>query len=96
MAADNSTSPTKQPTNTTAPPAKKEYVGAPLYTTAEWKWLNDHWGGETHFLMAYQLKICEDDDREEGRAIVRAIMKADEDDEREEARERERVGKDAR
>jgi hypothetical protein len=47
-------------------------------TTAEKQWLKKHWRGEFHFLIAYGLKIYNEEDREEGRAIVRAFMKAEE------------------
>jgi hypothetical protein len=48
------------------------------YTTAEKQWLKKHWRDEFHFLIAYGLKIYNEEDREEGRAIVRAFMKAEE------------------
>jgi hypothetical protein len=50
----------------------------PGYITAEKHWLKKHWRGEFHFLIAYGLKIYNEEDREEGRAIVRAFMKAEE------------------
>jgi hypothetical protein len=40
-------------------------------------WLNVHWGGEFKFLQAYHLSIYDEDDREEGRRIVRAFMVQD-------------------
>jgi hypothetical protein len=52
-------------------------VNTPPYTTAEKNWLNVHWGGEFQFLQAYQLSIYDEDDREEGRRIVRAFMAQD-------------------
>jgi len=52
-------------------------VDAPPYTTAEKKWLSTHWGGEFKFLQAYQLSIHDEDDREEGRRIVRAFIHQD-------------------
>jgi hypothetical protein len=68
------------PADTTIPDTQNEYVGAALYTSVEKKWLEDHWGGEFHFLLAYQLKVYDEEDREEGQAIVRAFSKADEED----------------
>ncbi|KAI1071507.1 hypothetical protein LB507_005411, partial [Fusarium sp. FIESC RH6] len=47
-------------------------VGPP--TTGEKHWLKDHWGGEFQFLMSHGLNINKEDDREEGRSILRAIM----------------------
>ena len=49
---------------------------APL-TGEEKAWLNLHWGGEFHFLQAHTMSIYKEDDREEGRAIVRAMMPHD-------------------
>ncbi|OCK81387.1 hypothetical protein K432DRAFT_434185 [Lepidopterella palustris CBS 459.81] len=45
------------------------------YTQAEKAWLKEHYGDEYHFLVNYGLKICNEEDRVEGRAIVRALMK---------------------
>lgn len=49
------------------------------YTKEEKDWLKRNWGGEFKFLIAYGLSIYDDDDREEGRRIARAMMAADED-----------------
>jgi hypothetical protein len=49
----------------------------PPYTAAEKNWLNVHWGGEFKFLQAYGLSIYDEDDREEGRRIVRAFIAQD-------------------
>ena len=51
------------------------------YTDEEKDWLKRHWGGEFKFLLAHQLSIYKDEDRDEGRRIVRAMMEAEEDDE---------------
>lgn len=48
------------------------------YTGTEKQWLKKNWGSEFKFLQAYGLKIYNDEDREEGRAIVRAFMEHDE------------------
>jgi len=45
-----------------------------LYTDAEKKWLKENWGGEFKFLRAHGLKIHDEEDRAEGRIIVRAMM----------------------
>ena len=47
------------------------------YTTEEKQWLKKHWGGEFHMLQAYGLSIHKEDDREEGRAITRGLMRQD-------------------
>jgi hypothetical protein len=59
------------------------YEGTARYTTAEKQWLKDEWGDEYHFLRAYRLSIYKDDDREEGRAIVRAYIREDDEDQAE-------------
>jgi hypothetical protein len=51
----------------------------PPYTAEEKRWLKKHWGGEFHFLLAYQLRIYDEEDREQGRLTARALMEADED-----------------
>lgn len=45
------------------------------YTTHEKQWLKAHYGNEYHFLQTFGLSIFKDDDREEGRDIVRQFMK---------------------
>jgi hypothetical protein len=62
------------------------YEGTAPYTAAEKKWLKDAWKDEFHFLQAYQLSIYKEEDREEGRAIVRAFIKGEQEEERERAR----------
>ncbi|SPO04349.1 uncharacterized protein DNG_07034 [Cephalotrichum gorgonifer] len=46
---------------------------APLSKT-EKSWLKEHWGSEFRFLLCHGLSIYEEEDREEGRTILRAIM----------------------
>ena len=46
----------------------------------ERKWLKDNWGGEFHFLRCYSLSIYKEEDREEGRLIMRALIKCDDED----------------
>ncbi|KAF7531157.1 hypothetical protein G7054_g9152 [Neopestalotiopsis clavispora] len=48
------------------------------YTTEEKAWLKKHWGNEHKFLQAFGLSIYKEDEREEGRAIVRDLMQPDE------------------
>ena len=52
---------------------------APLLTQIEKAWLKKHWGNEFHFLRSYCLSIYREEDREEGRRILRAIMSGDND-----------------
>ena len=47
------------------------------YTVAEQQWMKQHYGGEFKFLRAYGLKICDEEDREEGRQILRSMMAED-------------------
>ena len=54
--------------------------GEPALTQAEKAWLKKHWGNEFKFLRAYGLKIYNDEDRDEGRTILRAMMKEDSED----------------
>jgi hypothetical protein len=51
---------------------------AASYTAEETVFLTQNYGGESHFLMQHGLKIHSDEDREEGRAILRAVMREDE------------------
>ena len=44
------------------------------YTVEEKEWLKENWGGEFRFLHAHLLKIHDEEDRAEGRRIVRAMM----------------------
>jgi len=44
------------------------------YTNEEKDWLKEKWGGEFRFLRAHLLKIHDEEDRAEGRRIVRAMM----------------------
>jgi hypothetical protein len=53
--------------------ARSERYNAP-YNTEEKRWLKTHFKGEFHFLRAHGLSIYKRKDREEGRAILRAIM----------------------
>lgn len=50
---------------------------APEYTAEEKKWLKDNYGNEFHFLSSYLLNIHKDEDREEGKLILRGLMKVD-------------------
>ncbi|KAK1244156.1 hypothetical protein MKX08_002294 [Trichoderma sp. CBMAI-0020] len=70
---------------TKADTEKRQWVGEQPYTTGEKQWLKKHYGGEFKFLMAHELSIYNEEDREEGRAIMRALVRdadsADVDDE---------------
>jgi hypothetical protein len=52
----------------------------PPYTAEEKRWLKKHWRDEFHFLLAYNLSIYDEEDREQGRLIARAMIEADDDD----------------
>ncbi|KAI0012061.1 hypothetical protein F4779DRAFT_615013 [Xylariaceae sp. FL0662B] len=58
-------------------PPEPEAGGGNKYTAEERKWLKDHYGNEFKFLLQYGLSIYKDEDRDEGRAIVRALMQED-------------------
>lgn len=49
----------------------------PSLTTEQRKFLKQHWGGEFHFLRTYALSIYKDEDRLEGREILKALMEAE-------------------
>lgn len=47
------------------------------YTQEEKAWLKKNYGGELQFLRAYGLSIYDEEEREEGRSILRGLMQAD-------------------
>ncbi|KAK4221689.1 hypothetical protein QBC38DRAFT_338319, partial [Podospora fimiseda] len=47
------------------------------YEPEEKQWLKDNFGGEFHLLPNYRLSIYDEDERDEGRDIVRGMMKYD-------------------
>ncbi|KAF1836335.1 hypothetical protein BDW02DRAFT_521172 [Decorospora gaudefroyi] len=55
------------------------------YTADENAFLKKNYGSEYRFLMQHGLKIHDEEDREEGRAILRAVMREDEMSEDEES-----------
>lgn len=59
------------------------------YTVEETAFLKKNFGSEYHFLIQHGLKIHVDEDREEGRAILRAVMREDEMSEDEESDDKE-------
>ena len=61
--------------STSQPPA-----GNPPITKPEKKWLKDNYKDEFHFLREQGLSIYKDEDRAEGRLIMRAFMEEDEGD----------------
>jgi hypothetical protein len=60
-------------------PQASEAEDAPPLTKEEKQYLKEHYGGEYRFLRLYQLSIYEEEDREEGRRILRAFMSESED-----------------
>lgn len=59
---------------------KRQWAGEQPYTTEEKQWLKKHYEGEFKFLMAHGLSIYNEEDRAEGRAIMRALARDDESD----------------
>ncbi|PLN85924.1 hypothetical protein BDW42DRAFT_120687 [Aspergillus taichungensis] len=49
-------------------------------TPEETAWMKNHFGSEFKFLLLYNLKIYNEEDRQEGRAILRALMSDVEDE----------------
>ncbi|KAF3065653.1 hypothetical protein CFAM422_009504 [Trichoderma lentiforme] len=62
----------------------RQWAGQQPYTAKEKAWLKEHYQGEYKFLMSYGLSIYDEEDREEGRAIMRAMVSPDEDDDEDE------------
>jgi hypothetical protein len=60
---------------------------SPPLTTEEKNYLKKHWGGDFKCLMMYELSIYKEEDRKEGRSILRAIMTEDTEEEAEDADE---------
>ncbi|KAL8883164.1 MAG: hypothetical protein Q9192_007398 [Flavoplaca navasiana] len=50
------------------------------FSKAEKKWMKDNYNGAFHFLQTHGLSIYKDEDRVEGRRILRAMMEDDSDD----------------
>jgi hypothetical protein len=59
------------------PPGGRGGSETPPYTAAEKQWLEARWLDEFHFLRRYQLSCIKQEDREEGRRILRALIKED-------------------
>ncbi|PHH56066.1 hypothetical protein CFIMG_001729RA [Ceratocystis fimbriata CBS 114723] len=60
--------------------SRAQKYSVPPLTTEEKQWLKKYWKKEYYFLRAHGLSIYKDEDREEGRVILRALM-ADSEDE---------------
>lgn len=58
--------------------SSNEYVGKAPYTAEEKQWVKGNFKSEFHMLRSYGQSIYKEDDREEGRAMVREFMKHDE------------------
>lgn len=63
---------------TKADTEKRQWAGEQPYTSEEKEWLKKHYEGEFKFLMVHQLSIYNEEDRAEGRAIMRALARDDE------------------
>jgi hypothetical protein len=68
---------------------KRQWAGEQPYTMEEKQWLKKHYEGEFKFLMAHELSIYNEEDRAEGRAIMRALARDDESDDGYEMKEDE-------
>jgi hypothetical protein len=53
----------------------------PGYTQEEKEWLRKNYRSEFHFLRDFGLNIYKDEDREEGRMILRSLMQDEGEDE---------------
>jgi hypothetical protein len=53
-----------------------QFDASGLYTPEERKFLKDKYGGQYKFLRQHGLSIQKDEDREQGRAILRSVMHA--------------------
>ncbi|KAK0763475.1 hypothetical protein N5P37_002852 [Trichoderma harzianum] len=62
----------------------RQRAGQQPYTAEEKAWLKKHYQGEYKSLMSYGLSIYDEENREEGRAIMRAMVSPDEDDDEDE------------
>ena len=69
---------TSHASESSSAPPRKNTVRNPQpalgYTKEEKAWLKIHYGNEWHFLRAYGLSIYDDEEREEGRGMVRGFM----------------------
>ncbi|KAG7002436.1 hypothetical protein G7Y79_00027g061280 [Physcia stellaris] len=61
-------------------PSSQPQNNNPPLTAAEKQWLKAHHGDEYHFLREQGLSIYKEEDRAEGRSILRAFMEEDEDE----------------
>ena len=61
-------------------PSSKTQANNPPLTAAEKEWLKANHRDEFHFLRDHGLSIYKEEDREEGRSMIRAFMKEDEDE----------------
>lgn len=54
-----------------------QHITADGLTQAEKKWLKVHYVNEFRFLRSYKLSIYQEEDRAEGRAILRGLARVD-------------------
>ncbi|KAL7940950.1 hypothetical protein V8C42DRAFT_361491 [Trichoderma barbatum] len=59
---------------------QRQWAGEQPYTAEEKAWLTKHYEGEYKFLMAHGLSIYDEEERAEGRAIMRALAGTDDND----------------
>ena len=65
---------TNQPTSTTSTSSSTQNPYQPRHTPAEKAWLKENWKDEFHFLASHGLSIYKDEDRQEGKAILKGLM----------------------
>ncbi len=58
---------------------KAEAVASAPYTMEEDEWMERHWKEESNFLATHGLSINNEENRDEGSRILRAMMEADKD-----------------
>ena len=64
----------KPSAQSSTPPCKERY------TPEEKAWLKENWEDEYHLLRAYGLSIHNEEDRDEGKRIVQAMIATDQDE----------------
>ncbi|RYP93263.1 hypothetical protein DL770_000638 [Monosporascus sp. CRB-9-2] len=57
---------------------QQQRAGVERYSEAEKQWIKEHYGSEFRFLLQHCLSIYKEEDLDEGRDIVKALMKHDE------------------
>ncbi|RYP45671.1 hypothetical protein DL768_008015 [Monosporascus sp. mg162] len=56
---------------------QQQRAGVERYSEVEKQWIKEHYGNEFRFLLQHGLSIYKEEDRDEGRDIVKTLMKHD-------------------